>query len=127
MTWGQYVDIRQEINKHLAWIETVASLFEHEKISPEAQQELAQHDRCDLGQWLQSDESDRWKDLPEMEQLKKDHEAFHKTAGELIAVLEDGDETRAITLQERLLQKSQKVISYLQLLEEKEQAAKEEK
>lgn len=121
------MDIRQEIDKHLEWIETVASLFEHEKITPEAQQELSQHDRCALGQWLQSDESAQWKDLPELAQLKEDHEAFHKTAGELIAVLEDGDETRAITLQERLLQKSQKVIGYLQLLEEKEQAAKEEK
>lgn len=121
------MDFKQEIDRHLGWIETVASLFGKEEVTQQARQELAQHDRCALGQWLHSEETARWKELPELEQLKRDHEAFHKIAGELLPVLEAGDETKAVALQQALIQKSQKVISNLHLLEEKEQAAKEEK
>lgn len=113
------MDIRQEINKHLKWIETVASLFEHEEITQEEQHELAQHDRCALGHWLNSENSVRYQELPEFEMLKENHEAFHKLAGDLISALVAGKETEALKLQEKFIAKSQKVISCLHVLQEK--------
>lgn len=113
------MDIKQEIDKHLKWIETVASLFEHEQITEAEQQDLTRHDRCALGQWLNSGSSAKYQDLPELEVLKENHEAFHKLAGDLITALVAGKEDEALQFQEKFIEKSQTVISCLQVLQEK--------
>lgn len=113
------MDIRQEIDKHLKWIETVASLFAHEEMTQEEQHELTQHDRCALGQWLQSENSVKYRELPELAMLKENHAAFHQLAGDLISALVAGKEEEALQLQEKFIEKSQTVINCLQVLKEK--------
>lgn len=113
------MDIGQEINRHLAWIESVASLFRNEEVTDEKLQEISQYDHCALGQWLDSDASAKYQVLPEFEELKESHESFHKLAGEMIAAIKDDQEEKAMTLYQQFIQQSQTVIGHLKMLREK--------
>lgn len=112
------MDIGQEITNHLEWIETIASLLDSEEISQEDLQAITQHDKCMLGQWLNSEASMKFKDLPEYEKLIESHEAFHKLAGSLITALQLDKEAEAIESQGHFIEMSQKVIDYLHILQE---------
>ena len=112
------MDIGQEITNHLEWIETIASFLDSEKISQEDLQVITQHDKCMLGQWLNSEASMKFEDLPEYEKLIESHKAFHKLAGNLITTLQLNKEAEAIESQEQFIEMSQKVIDYLHILQE---------
>jgi len=113
------MDITEEIDKHLEWIETIVSLLGSEKVAEETLPEITRHDRCALGQWLISEASTEFRDLPELESLKESHEAFHRLAGDMISALAAGDEEKAVDSEKRFIEKSQEVISYLQVLQER--------
>lgn len=113
------LDIGQEINRHLEWIETVVSLLGSERVSQEDIEDIVQHDRCALGQWLNSRDSEKFKEFLELEALRERHEAFHRMAGELIACLDAGQEEEALEWQDRFIEMSKKVIDSLYLLQEK--------
>jgi hypothetical protein len=122
------MDLGQEITNHLEWIEDIASLLGNEEFSEQDLQTISQHDNCALGKWLDSDESQEFKDLPEFEQLVESHDAFHKLAGDLIAALQQGKEEEVIVSQDQFLEMSQSVIGHLQVLQEsssKEQGEKD--
>ncbi len=121
------MDIGQEITNHLEWIETIASLLDSEKISREDLQVITQHDKCALGQWLNSEASMKFKDLPEYEKLIESHEAFHKLAGNLITALQLDKEAEAIESQGHFIEMSQKVIGYLHILQEDTNKSHDEK
>jgi len=112
------MDIGKEITNHLEWIEIIVSLLGNEKITDENLHAITQHDKCALGQWLNSEASIEFKDLPEYEKLIKSHEAFHKLAGKLITALQQDNEAKAIESQEQFIEMSQKVIGYLRVIQE---------
>ena len=112
------MDLGQEITNHLEWIDTVASLLNNEELVEEDFQEITRHDKCALGQWLESEASQSFKDLPEFKKLVETHEAFHKLAGDLVLSLQQGQEADAIEAQEEFLQMSHDVVHYLQVLQE---------
>lgn len=112
------MDIAQEINKHLEWIETISSFLGKEDITKEQMDEITQHDRCALGQWLASENAQPFKDLPELAELEESHDAFHRLAGDLINAVEAGNEDEASAAQERFIAMSQQVITYLNMLQE---------
>ena len=111
------MDIAQEIDKHLQWIKTVLSLIGDDKVTAKDLEEITQHDRCALGQWLHVEGSEKFKDLPELERLTESHEAFHKLAGDLVTAVEAGEESEATSLQERFIAKSQQLIESLHVLQ----------
>jgi hypothetical protein len=113
------LDIGQEINRHLEWIETVVALLGNEEMSPQQVEEIAQHDRCALGKWLISEDSVAYQGVPELAGLRESHEAFHRLAGDLIGHLAEGREAEALELQSRFIEMSQKVIGCLYVLREK--------
>lgn len=113
------MDIGQEINKHLVWIEDIASLFGSEGVTEDKLREISQHDQCALGQWLDSERSAKYQSLPEFEALKVNHEAFHKLAGELVAAIRAEEEEQAMASYEQFILMSQTVIGHLKLLREK--------
>lgn len=113
------MDIRQEITNHLEWIEKIASLLGNEDITEEDLQAITQHDKCALGQWLNSDSSGKYKELPEFQELIESHDAFHKLAGSLIVALRQGKEAETIGLEVAFIEMSQKVIRHLHALQEK--------
>ncbi|MBG7600989.1 MAG: hypothetical protein IZT60_00390, partial [Gammaproteobacteria bacterium] len=54
----------------------------------------------------------------EFEKLIESHDVFHKLAGSLITALQLGKEAKAIELQTQFIEMSQKVINYIQILQE---------
>lgn len=113
------MDIGQEINQHLEWIETIVSLLGDQDIGDEDIQAVTRHDKCALGQWLDSEASVELGDLPELEKLIESHEAFHQLAGKLIASARRGDEAEAEKSQAQFIGMSREVISYLRIIQEK--------
>lgn len=113
------MDLRNEIINHLEWMDTIASLLGSEEFTEEYIQAITQHDKCALGQWLDSDDSKELKYLPEFEKLIESHAAFHKLAGNLITAVQLGKESDAIESHRQFIEESQKVIAYLQNLQEK--------
>lgn len=112
------MNLGQEITNHIEWIETIASLLGSEEITEEELQVITQHDKCLLGHWLNSDASTEFKKLPEFEKLIESHDAFHKLAGNLITAMQLGKEADAIESEAEFIEMSQKVISYIQILQE---------
>jgi len=111
------MDIKQEINQHIEWIERIASLLGTEEVTQEKIDELTQHDKCELGRWLSAEDSIAYQGFAEFQALIDSHAEFHRLAGELLAVLERGEEAEAIEAEARFLEMSQKVIGHLQALE----------
>ncbi len=112
------MDIGQEINNHLEWIDTIASLLGNENLTDDDFDEIGQHDKCRLGEWLNSEASDAYRGFPEFHKLIASHETFHHLAGKMIAALSSGDEDEAVKLQEQFIGMSHEVIGHLQMLQE---------
>ena len=112
------MNLQCEITNHLEWIDTIASLLGSEEMTEEALRVITQHNKCSLGHWLNSDASTKFKNLPEFEKLIESHDAFHKLAGSLITSLQLHKEAEAIELQTQFIKMSQKVINYIQILQE---------
>ena len=121
------MDIEQEITSHLEWIETIASLLGGEEITQEDLQAITQHDKCALGQWLNSEDSMKFKNLSEYEKLIESHKEFHKLAGNLITALQLDKEAEVIESQEQFIEMSKKVIDYLHILQENTNKSHDEK
>ena len=121
------MDIGQEITNHLEWIETIASLLGGEEITQEDLQAITQHDKCALGQWLNSEDSMKFKNLSEYEKLIESHKEFHKLAGNLITALQLDKEAEVIESQEQFIEMSKKVIDYLHILQESTNKGHDEK
>ena len=111
------MNIEQEINNHLKWIESIVGLLGEDEVTQDALNTITQHDRCELGQWLDSEASIKYRDLPELDQLKHSHAEFHKLAGDLISALQKDSEDEALATQAQFIEMSQKVIEYLHLLQ----------
>lgn len=111
------MDFAREIEKHLQWIEAVASLIGDEARPAEAVQQVSRHDQCALGKWLSTEGAATLGDFPEFEQLEASHKAFHTLAGELISAFDAGDETRTMALEEAFVASSQEIIAHLEALQ----------
>jgi len=111
------MDIKQEINQHLEWIEKIAELLGSEAVTQEKIDELSQHDNCELGRWLRDDAANTYQSFPEYQALIESHTHFHQLAGELLKALEQEDEGRALEAGKAFIEMSQKVIGYLQALD----------
>ncbi len=115
------MDLKQEIKKHLDWIEAVASLLGDSEMSDDEIQKISRYDQCALGQWLSTKASTDFSDMPKLDELNEAHKAFHQLAGNCILALQQGNEAEMMELQQQFLLMSQKVISSLNQLQEKNQ------
>lgn len=111
------MDLTQEIATHLRWIEGVAAMLGGESLSDEAIHEIAQHDRCELGHWLDSEQARGLHELAEFQALLESHKTFHSLAGQLIAQLQQDNEAEALQIGEKFIERSEDVISHLQALQ----------
>lgn len=113
------MDMEQEITKHLTWMEQVVSMLGSEEITEDELHEITRHDHCSLGRWLESKDAESYQnDGPELQELKENHEAFHRLAGDMISGLSEKDEGMAINSETRFIETSQKVIELLHVLKE---------
>lgn len=111
------MDITQEISNHLEWVDSVASLLGNFELLDEDYEEITQHDKCKLGEWLNSAEASVLKDYAEFDALVESHEIFHLLAGALIATAVSGNEEESLGVQQEFLEKSHEVIGHLQNLQ----------
>ncbi|NNJ91791.1 MAG: CZB domain-containing protein [Gammaproteobacteria bacterium] len=112
------MDLEQEIENHLAWIDGIASLLDAEEFSEADMQKITSHNTCELGHWLSAEGLELYKGMPEFRQLVDSHEVFHKLAGELIAAIQSGEESKAVEVEQDFIRMSQEVVGYLQRLQE---------
>ena len=112
------MDLGQEIENHLEWIDGIASLLGAESFTEEDLQKITSHNTCELGQWLGSEGQELYKEIPEFSQLVDSHELFHKLAGELIEAIQSGKEIKAVEVEEEFISMSQEVVGYLQILQQ---------
>lgn len=111
------MDVRQEINNHLDWMESIASLLDSDELTPEELQTITEHDKCKLGIWMNSEDADSYKNMPDYENLRESHDAFHELAGKLIVTLKQNNEKEAIEIGIQFIETSKKVIGYLKSLQ----------
>lgn len=112
------MDLGQEIENHIQWIETIASLLSNEGYTEEDLAEISEHHNCDLGHWMDSEESNDLKHLDEFKQLEQSHQAFHKLAAKMLDALQQGNENLILDAEEDFIAMSQQVISHIQLLQD---------
>ena len=48
------MNIQQEIEKHIEWIESIANMLGDTEFTQEDLHKISQHDQCELGKWLES-------------------------------------------------------------------------
>lgn len=113
------MDLKEEITNHLEWIEKIAALLGDQEITDEVLERVRSHDNCELGRWLNSEESKGYKGFPEFPELVDSHNVFHELAAEMIAALQKNDEASALELEQHFIEMSQKVVGCLQALEKK--------
>lgn len=111
------MDITREINNHLVWIDRIASLLDSENLTAEELQDISRQDQCALGEWLDSEASQRFGELPEFQKLLDSHKAFHELAGKLIQSLQQGRDSEAIEAHGQFLEMSQEVVRLLEALQ----------
>ena len=111
------MDLGQEIENHLEWIDSIAALLDAEEFSSVDFEKITSHSACELGQWLSSEGSELYGELPEFSQLIESHESFHKLAGEMLAAIQAGDENKAVEVEEHFITMSQEVVGHLQQLQ----------
>lgn len=112
------MDIGREIINHLEWIEKIASLLDKDKIDEGEIQAISQHNKCELGQWLETEASQAYRGLEDFRQLVETHDEFHKLAGDFVMAFQSGKEDEALALQKAFIEMSQQVIGYLNALQE---------
>ena len=112
------MNIDQEIDNHLQWIETVASLLNNEPLQETEMQELTRHDVCSLGQWMTSADAAKYQSQPVFQALEDVHRQFHQAAGELVAALQKDDEEAAFAAQQAFIRLSHGVVEQLMALKE---------
>lgn len=114
------MDLDQEISNHLRWIEGVAAMLGGETLSDQAIGEIAQHHACELGHWLDSEDSGAFHGLDEFQALLESHQSFHALAGQLITLLQQDNEAEALQTGVRFIECSEDVISHLRALQARE-------
>lgn len=112
------MDFEEEIASHLDWIERLAALISNEAVADDDLEEIAQHDHCALGHWIDSPEADAYRELDEFKALVESHNAFHLLGSQFIAALQSGNEQILFDKEEDFLHKSQQVVDHLKALQE---------
>ena len=112
------MDLKQEITNHIRWIDSLASLLDSDELTEDKLNAISEHDKCALGKWLISDESKDYQGRPEFKELVDSHKAFHELAGSMVAAVQLDEEAEVLVLQTQFLEESQKVVGYLQQLQE---------
>ena len=92
------LNMKNALDAHIEWSHRLEA-----QISKTATEELevgivASDDRCTLGKWLHSVARDEFGNLPEYEELKRIHAAFHLKAGEILNDVQNGETENARAL-----------------------------
>jgi hypothetical protein len=87
------LNMKEAIDAHVAWKTRLAAQLSGTDSETLEIGAVASDDRCELGMWIHSEGEQRFSDLPEFAELRKQHAQFHLNAGNiLLAAHNDGKE-----------------------------------
>lgn len=112
------MDLDEEIHSHLKWQALVESMLVNtggQYISPSL---LIADNRCELGKWIYSDESNPFSHLHIFRHLVNIHREWHVKAGAILAISNNGNNEQASELRGELYALSQEIIKHLEKLKQ---------
>lgn len=112
------MNIEEAISSHKQWKLMVESLFREERTFQVAPSILIKDNLCKLGQWIYSDESSEFSDSHFFEVLRIAHREFHKLAGTILRLYEEGDIEEAEKHLGKFQETSETVINLLNKLKQ---------
>ena len=112
------MDFDEEIIKHLEWRTTVENLFRDHDRSYVSPTMIIQDDKCQLGKWIYSSESNIYENYPAYKTLLLVHKAFHIQAGTIMTICNNGNFEEASELEDEFYRLSGEVIKCLEELKQ---------
>jgi hypothetical protein len=109
-------DFDEEILKHLQWRSMVVALFEHRQDTAVPPQIIISDDKCQLGKWIYSSESDYLSGNEIFQSLKAVHKEFHMSAGTILTLVQQGKPEEAKNFEIDFYKQSDEVINCLKEL-----------
>jgi hypothetical protein len=110
------MDFDEEIVNHLQWRTMVETLFrDHEQsyVSPTV---LIQDDKCQLGKWIYSQDTQPYESHRAFSKLTEVHKEFHLKAGTILTICKNGNFDEATRLEDEFYHLSGEVIKCLEEL-----------
>jgi hypothetical protein len=82
------MNLQDAFDSHVQWKQKLTHYIHNPDGSLKADV-VASANQCALGKWIDS-AGQKYRALPQYEELKESHSAFHKTAGKIIQLAESG-------------------------------------
>jgi hypothetical protein len=93
-------DGKEAIDSHLKWKERLRAYIRGESAEQLQVDKVSRDDMCPLGYWLNGIGGERFGATPEFSVLKSRHAHFHRCAGEVLSVAQQGERDKALQLLE---------------------------
>lgn len=105
------IHISQVIIHHLSWKIRLCDFLNGDISMTE--REVVSHKECELGKWLKSGGLDRYREIPEMQELKDVHRAFHESVTKFLECKYSDRVSSAEKELQKMEELSQKIFSSL--------------
>ncbi|MDP1611031.1 MAG: CZB domain-containing protein [Sulfuritalea sp.] len=94
-------DGREAIDSHLKWKERLTAYIKGESKEELQVDKVSRDDMCPLGYWLNGIGGERFGTTPAYSVLKSRHAHFHRCAGEVLSVAQQGERDKALQMLEQ--------------------------
>jgi hypothetical protein len=94
-------DGREAIDSHLKWKERLTAYIKGESKEELQVDKVSRDDMCPLGYWLNGIGGERFGTTPAYSVLKSRHAYFHRCAGEVLSVAQQGERDKALQMLEQ--------------------------
>ncbi len=97
---------------HLKWVKTVTRIVES-GVRPGSADRIADHRQCRFGQWYHGGGSERYAALAEFAAIGPIHEEIHRVGGEILRLMESGEQALARQRLQRLFELRDRILIQL--------------
>ena len=112
------MDFDDEIKNHLQWRSMVEAMFINNESSYVSPSLVITDDKCRLGQWIYSDDSNSFSHLDAFKRLLEIHKEFHLKAGTILTICNNGNYDQASELEDEFYTLSGEVVKCLEELKQ---------
>ncbi|MFP4363974.1 MAG: methyl-accepting chemotaxis protein [Spirochaetia bacterium] len=109
------LDFSSAFLKHRAWLSRTRAYIDGEDVISDDQ--LVDHTQCELGQWMQTIDSNSLSDPEVYHSLDSHHEQLHRKVGEIVGYVQQDDKAATEEAYQELVAISKEVISDLTKLQ----------
>jgi hypothetical protein len=93
-------DGKEAIDAHLMWKKRLHAYINGESKEDLKVETVAGDDHCSLGHWINGIGGERFGQMPAFAVVKSRHAHFHRCAGEVLAVAQQGEKAKALHMLE---------------------------